>query len=314
MLVQSVGNYADAAMHTHARVGPDQQHVLDWVTPERRPHPQRARDLVQRAGRLRSHPRLRPTAANSRWRSTIGCSSATARACGATSTIAATSPTADSTTSTSTSTPRRRAGAGSVVLRGRDVVDGRLHAWIERDASGRYQSRFPRSQATSQLHDQHDLQLLSRDRRRRVRRHAARPAADPLQQPRSHGGRTAEAGDRGARLQDSRRPLDAAGDGWRGEPRLCVKSGTSMAAPWVSGTVALMLRCRGRPLTIHEVRRALIGTADPHPGPSGRTSTQLGYGYLNTAAAVDGGAPHRRAGEGPAARRPPPPMEEGDVA
>ena len=27
MLVQSVGNYADAAMHTHARVGPDQRHT-----------------------------------------------------------------------------------------------------------------------------------------------------------------------------------------------------------------------------------------------------------------------------------------------
>src|SRR5262249_52510278 len=40
-------------------------------------------------------------------------------------------------------------GNWRVVLRGRDVVDGRLHAWIERDASGRYQSRFPRSQATS---------------------------------------------------------------------------------------------------------------------------------------------------------------------
>ena len=34
VLVQSVGNYANAAMHTHARVGPDQRHVLDWITPE----------------------------------------------------------------------------------------------------------------------------------------------------------------------------------------------------------------------------------------------------------------------------------------
>jgi hypothetical protein len=35
VLVQSVGNYADTAMHTHARVGPDQHHVINWVTPER---------------------------------------------------------------------------------------------------------------------------------------------------------------------------------------------------------------------------------------------------------------------------------------
>ena len=90
-------------------------------------------------------------------------------------------------------------------------------------------------------------------------------------------------------------------DGWRGEPSLCVKSGTSMAAPWVSGTVALMMAAAGRPLTIHEIRRALIGTVDPHPGPAGMTSTQLGYGYLNTAAAV---AAARQLGNSPTGARP----------
>jgi hypothetical protein len=73
--------------------------------------------------------------------------------------------------------------------------------------------------------------------------------------------------------------------GWSGEPRLCVKSGTSMAAPSVSGTIALMLQAAGRPLTIDEIRSLLIGTADPTP--HGRSSHRLGYGYLNTAAAVD---------------------------
>ena len=59
-----------------------------------------------------------------------------------------------------------------------------------------------------------------------------------------------------------------------------------MAAPFVSGTVALMFAAAGRRLTIHEIRRALIGSVDPHPGPRGRTSTQLGYGYLNVEKAV----------------------------
>ena len=75
--------------------------------------------------------------------------------------------------------------------------------------------------------------------------------------------------------------------GWQGGSKLVVKSGTSMAAPWVSGTVALMMAAAGRPLSIHEIRAALIGTADPHSGPSGRSSTRLGYGYLNVAGAVD---------------------------
>ncbi len=60
-----------------------------------------------------------------------------------------------------------------------------------------------------------------------------------------------------------------------------------MAAPRVSGTVALMFEAAGRPLSIHEVRRLLIGTADPHLGPQGQSSTRLGYGYLNMMAAVE---------------------------
>ena len=31
VLIQSVGNYADAAMHTHARIGPDQRRVLEMA-------------------------------------------------------------------------------------------------------------------------------------------------------------------------------------------------------------------------------------------------------------------------------------------
>jgi hypothetical protein len=74
-----------------------------------------------------------------------------------------------------------------------------------------------------------------------------------------------------------------------------------MAAPWVSGTVALMMAAAKRPLTIHEIRSALIGAADPHPGPAGMTSTQLGYGYLNPAAAV---AAARLLGSTPPGARP----------
>src|SRR5262249_10649511 len=35
VLIQSVGNYAASAMHTHARVGPDQHHTINWLTPQR---------------------------------------------------------------------------------------------------------------------------------------------------------------------------------------------------------------------------------------------------------------------------------------
>ena len=163
-------------------------------------------------------------------------------------------------------------------------MDGRLHAWIERDASGRYQSRFPRAQASSQLHHQHDLQLLPRDRGGRLRPQPRRSPADAVQQPRADRRRTAEARDRRARLQHPRRALAAAAtdgeasDEARGEVGDQHGGAVGVRARWRS-----CWRPPGRPLSIHEMRRALIGTADPHPGPSGRTSTQLGYGYLNTA-------------------------------
>src|SRR5262249_53031147 len=40
VLVQSVGNYAHTAMHTHARIGPDQRYVPNWISPphHRPPH------------------------------------------------------------------------------------------------------------------------------------------------------------------------------------------------------------------------------------------------------------------------------------
>ena len=149
VLVQSVGNYAHTAMHAHARVGPDQRHVLDWLTPRNDRTPNELEiwysgqdvfdvTLIAPDGREFSVAARQPRS-----------SSATARASGAISTIASTSRTAASTTSSFYLYTAAPSGRWRVVLHGREVVDGRLHAWIERDASGRYQSRFPRSQASS---------------------------------------------------------------------------------------------------------------------------------------------------------------------
>jgi hypothetical protein len=178
-------------------------------------------------------------------------------------------------------------GRWRVTVRGKEVLDGRIHAWIERDASGRYQSRFPGAQASSRFTTNTICNCYraiavgaydSSSRDRPPTRFSSRgPTADGRQKP--------EVAAPGFKVLAAR---SLPRRGWRGERRLVAKSGTSMAAPWVSGTVALMFAAAKRPLTVHEVRRALIGTVDPHPhpGPAGRTSTQLGYGYLNTAAAV----------------------------
>ncbi len=285
VLVQSVGNYADSAMHTHARIGPDQTHVLDWVTPERDRTPNEleiwygGQDVFEV---LLTSPEGREFQAPLGGRARVGDGDRVwgnlyhrrhEPNSGLNHVAVYLYTTAPS-------------GRWRVALRGREVVDGRLHAWIERDATGRYQSRFPRALATSRYTTNTICNCFraiavgaydgTRSGRPPTRFSSRGPTADGRQKP--------EIAAPGYRIQAAR---SLPRNGWqRNERRLCVKSGTSMAAPWVSGTVALMMAAAGRPLTIHEIRRALVGSADPHPGPAGRSSTQLGYGYLNTAAAV----------------------------
>lgn len=285
VLVQSVGNYAGSAMHTQARVGPDQRYVLNWIIPpeDRTPNELEiwysgedvfAVALFAPNGRewpLKLDERVRLEDAGTHWGNFYHRRR---------------EPNSGLNHIAIYVYPSAPSGMWRVALHGLDIVDGRLHAWIERDASRRYQSHFLRSQASSRFTTNticncfraiavgaHD----ATQRERPATRFSSRgPTADGRQKPEiSAPGYMVRA----ARSMPRR--------GWRGnESRLCVKSGTSMAAPWVSGTVALMMQAAGRPLNVHEIRRTLIGTADPHPGPTGRSSTKLGYGYLNTAAAV----------------------------
>jgi subtilisin family serine protease len=286
ILVQSVGNYANAALHAHARVGPAQEYTLDWVTPENDRTPNELEiwysgadvldvTLTAPGGRqfstaLDSRVQLHEGVEvwgnlyHRRHEPNSGLNHVNAY-------LYTTAP----------------SGRWRITVRGKEVLDGRIHAWIERDASGRYQSRFPRSQASSRFTTNticncyRAIAVGAYDSSRRDRpptRFSSRgPTADGRQKP--------EIAAPGYKILAAR---SLPRRGWRGERRLVAKSGTSMAAPCVSGTVALMFAAAKRPLTVHEVRRALIGTADPqpHPGPPGRTSTQLGYGYLNIAAAV----------------------------
>jgi hypothetical protein len=173
-----------------------------------------------------------------------------------------------------------------VVLHGLDIVDGRVQAWIERDPRRRYQSHFLKAQASPQYTTNTICNCF---------RAIAVGAFDPSQRERpatafSSRGPTADGRQKPEVVAPGymiRAARSLPRNGWQGnESRLTVKSGTSMAAPWVSGTVALMMQAAGRPLSVYEIRRALIGSVDPHPGPTGRSSTKLGYGYLNTARAV----------------------------
>jgi subtilisin family serine protease len=295
VLVQSVGNYADSRMHTHARVGPNQLHSIDWLIPrgDRTPNEleiwysgQDVFDvtLIAPDGRRFSTPldsRVQIRAGLDIWGNFYHRrhepNSGMNHVCIFLYTAAP-------------------GGRWQVEVRGKEVLDGRLHAWIERDVNHRCQSRFSRSQASSRYTTNTICNCYraiavgaydgSRPERPPTRFSSRGPTADGRQKP--------EIAAPGYQVTAAR---SMPRNGWHGEPRLCVKSGTSMAAPWVSGTVALMMAAAKRPLTIHEIRSVLIGTADPLPGPPGLSSSRLGYGYLNTAAAV---AAARRMGAGAA--------------
>ena len=300
VLVQSVGNYANAAMHSHARIGPDQRHEFVWITPDNDRTPNELElwysgedvfnvKLISPSGREFSVPlgeRMRLTDGGTVWGNFYH------------RLHEPNSGLNHIVIFLYTGSP---SGRWRVVMHGMDIVDGRVHAWIERDASGRYQSRFVPGQATSKFTTNTICNCFraiavgaydaTKPNRPGTLFSSRGPTADGRQKP--------EIAAPGYKIRAAR---STPKNGWRsGQRRLCVKSGTSMAAPWVSGTVALMFGAAGRPLSIHEIRRLLIGTSDAHAGPSGRSSSQLGYGYLNIPAAVDAA---RKLGQAPPAQLP----------
>jgi subtilisin family serine protease len=282
-LVQSAGNYANSGMHSHVRLGPDQSHVLVWSvsrgdkTPNEMEIWYSGQDvfdltLVAPNGAEFSVPlgeRAKLEHDGADWGALYHRANEPNSGLNHIDIFL------------HTSAPY---GHWRVALRGRAVVDGRMHAWIERDARGRHQSRFLRRQATSRYTTN---TICNSFRAIAVGAYVASSPDRPTtvfssRGPTADGRQKPELVAPGFRILAAR---SMPAGGWNGERRLTVKSGTSMAAPWVSGTVALMFQAAGRPLTINEVRSLLIGTADPPPGP-GRSSTRLGYGYLNPAAAV----------------------------
>lgn len=299
VLVQSVGNYASTAMHTQARVGPDQSFVLNWIIPAEDRTPNELEiwysgEDVFDATLIAPNGREWPVQISQRSRlddEGIHWGNFYHRR---------REPNSGLNHIAIYVYPAAPSGMWRVALHGLDIVDGRLHAWIERDASRRHQSRFLQSQASPRFTTNticncfRAIAVGAHDATRR-----GRPATSfSSRGPTADGRQKPEISAPGYRVRAAR---SMPRNGWRGnESRLCVKSGTSMAAPWVSGTVALMMQAAGRKLNVHEIRRALIGSADPHPGPAGRSSTKLGYGYLNTAAAVAAARRFARKAPGPA--------------
>jgi subtilisin family serine protease len=178
------------------------------------------------------------------------------------------------------------AGDWRLTLSAIDVVDGRVHGWIERDEGCKgCQSRFPpglssRASTTGSICNSYRaIAVGAYD--------AHVPTLDPA--PFSSMGPT----------RDGRQKPDLCAPGvrvlaTRSTPRgsrestLTVrKSGTSMATPHVTGAVALMFEAARTRLSIDQTRSALMATARrPATVAESDVASRIGSGYLDVERAV----------------------------
>jgi len=176
-------------------------------------------------------------------------------------------------------------GDWQVTLIAKDVVDGRFHAWIERDvAVPGCQSHFDVEDAVNNC----TTGTICNGFR------TIAVGAYNLHSPTWEIARFSSCGP----IRDGREKPDIVSPGVailaaRSAPRhpengthlLTRKSGTSMAAPHVAGTVALMFEAAKQPLDIADTRRLLLGNAQK-PGADVDQS-RFGNGYLDIEAAVN---------------------------
>ena len=182
--------------------------------------------------------------------------------------------------------PAARDGRWQVTLTAEIAEQGTFHAWIERDDPAS-QSRFSSQQAMRQTTTNTICNgrgpITTGGYAVFADAHALLPfsSSGPTRDGRAKPDLLAPGGS--IRAARSSRILD----GVRTRDETTVKSGTSMAAPHVTGTVALMFEAAGaRRLGIDEVRSLLTSTAQPW-NASDEDQQRAGAGRLNARGAVE---------------------------
>lgn len=179
--------------------------------------------------------------------------------------------------------PGAPGGTWTVELYAEDVVDGRFHAWVERQASRKQQGRFDDRDAVDRAttgticNGYRTIAVGAYDGHSPAWSVASFSSLGPTRDGRQKPDLVAP----GVHVLAARSaPRDPTGP----YPLLARMSGTSMAAPHATGTVALMFEAAGRPLMIEETRRLLLTAADP--GRTGTDAAAVGSGYLDVTEAV----------------------------
>ncbi|MEN2786470.1 S8 family serine peptidase [Sphingomonas qilianensis] len=175
--------------------------------------------------------------------------------------------------------PHAKSGAWELQIEGIDVVDGRWHAWIERNAAcAPCQGQFPSDLSAS---DGTTGSICNALRTIAVGAYDGHDPAHPLPPfssvgPTRDGRRKPLLAAPGVRTLSVRSRADPAA-----APGYVRMSGTSMAAPLVTGTLALMLQAAG-PQRISALRRCLFASL----APVSEDNARWGYGKLDIMAAV----------------------------
>jgi outer membrane protein OmpA-like peptidoglycan-associated protein/subtilisin family serine protease len=178
------------------------------------------------------------------------------------------------------------AGEWTVTLNGTDVIHGNYHAWIEREVScPKCQSHFraedadPTSTTGTICNGRRTIAVGAYDAHDPAHRIGVFSSVGPTRDGRLKPDLSAP----GVSVLAAR---SAQREHWEDTPLSTRMSGTSMAAPHVTGAVALAFQAAVRPLRIEETHNLLLGSARRAEGDN-RDGDRIGIGFLDIAGFVD---------------------------
>ena len=177
------------------------------------------------------------------------------------------------------------AGLWEVILVGEDVVDGRFHAWIERDfGRSSNQSRFDLTDAVPS----YTTNTICNGRRTIAVGAYDQHSLDLRVAPFSSSGPTRDGRLKPDILAPGVRIVAARSTPHGAIPRIAtptIKSGTSFAAPQVTGAIALLFEAVApKKLSITETRNIVLGNCDR---ATNHEPWRVGNGYLNIKRILD---------------------------